>query len=178
MAATLTFRLAHVEDVTAIVGLVQSAYRGDTSRAGWTTEADLLDGQRTDAAQVSALIAQPGSAVLLALDQTGAVQGCCQLERRAEEVGYFGMFSIRPGLQGNGFGRLMLAEAERRARHELGCTRMELTVIVQRGELVAWYERRGYRRTGEVQPFPYGDERFGVPRRNDLAFAVLAKPLR
>ncbi|MGZ6807861.1 MAG: hypothetical protein ACXVGG_14740, partial [Mycobacteriaceae bacterium] len=71
----------------------------------------------------------------------------------------------------------LLAEAERMALRELACSTMEMTVITQRVELIAWYERRGYRRTGQTQPFPYGDERFGVPRRPDLAFEVLSKQL-
>lgn len=173
-----TFRLARAADVAAIVGLVQSAYRGEASRQGWTTEADLLEGQRTDAAQVSAVISRPGGRMVLALGDGGAVAGCCELEQHAGSVAYFGMFSIRPGLQGNGIGRALLAESERMAASELRCARMELTVITQRAELIAWYERRGYRRTGQRRPFPYGDPRFGVPRRPDLAFEVLTKALR
>jgi GNAT superfamily N-acetyltransferase len=171
------FRLAHSGDVTAIVDLVQSAYRGEPSRAGWTTEAHLLDGQRTDATQVAAAIAQPRSRMVVALDDAGGVQGSCALEQRGDGVAYFGMFSIRPVLQGTGIGRALLAEAERMALRELACSTMEMTVITQRIELIAWYERRGYRRTGQTRPFPYGDERFGVPRRPDLAFEVLSKQL-
>jgi ribosomal protein S18 acetylase RimI-like enzyme len=172
----LTFRFAAAADVPAIVGVVESAYRGEASRAGWTTEADLLDGQRTDADAVSAMVAAHDGVVLLA-EADGLLAGCCHLERRPGPEVYFGMFAIRPGSQGQGWGRQVLAEAERLARDEWQAARVVMTVIAQRADLIAWYERRGYRRTGESRPFPYGDERFGVPRRPDLSFIVLAKPL-
>jgi ribosomal protein S18 acetylase RimI-like enzyme len=88
------------------------------------------------------------------------------------------MFSVRPAMQGEGVGGQLLAEAERTARDDWGATTMVMTVLAQRIELIAWYERRGYRRTGETKPFPYGDERFGIPRRSDLVFDVLAKEIR
>jgi ribosomal protein S18 acetylase RimI-like enzyme len=87
------------------------------------------------------------------------------------------MFSVRPVAQGRGWGRLILGEAERIARDEWDAATMIMTVLAQRDDLIAWYERRGYRRTGEARPFPYGDERFGIPRRADLHFVVLAKAL-
>ena len=157
------------------MALVQSAYRGDSGRRGWTTESDLLDGQRTDAADVAALLARPGSMVLL-LEQDGRLRASCHLERQGEAA-YFGMFAVDPARQGDGLGKRVLAEAERIARERWGCRAMHMTVIVQRAELIAWYQRRGYRRTGEYKPFPYGDERFGIPRRDDLRFEVLVKDL-
>jgi len=172
----LSYRHAAVTDVAAIVQLVESAYRGEGSRAGWTTEADLLDGQRTDAAAVTEMLDAPQSTVLLAEDG-GQLVGCCRLERRPGAEAYFGMFSVQPLQQGEGVGRQLLAEAERIARDDLAATTMIMTVIAQRTELIEWYERRGYRRTGETEPFPYGNERYGVPRRPDLVFAVLTKPL-
>ncbi|MFJ8039362.1 GNAT family N-acetyltransferase [Kitasatospora sp. NPDC096147] len=171
----LTFRPAGPADVPALVALVESAYRGDSSRAGWTTEADLLEGQRTDVEGVTAVIDAPGSRLLLA-ERDGELLACCQLEHRGERA-YFGMFSVRPGQQGGGVGRRVLAEAERVAGAEWGVRELEMTVIEQRAELIAWYERRGYRRTGEFSPFPYGDERFGVPLRPDLRFEKLIKAL-
>ena len=167
------FRPATVADVPAIVALVESAYRGDSGRRGWTTESDLLDGQRTDAAGVAALLDQPGSMLLLA-ERDGVLLASCHIERRGDS-GYFGMFAVDPAQQGGGLGKAVLAEAERIAYESWQCRAMHMTVIVQREELIAWYERRGYRRTGEYQPFPYGDERFGIPRRNDLRFEVLRK---
>ncbi|GAA3454235.1 GNAT family N-acetyltransferase [Dactylosporangium matsuzakiense] len=172
----MTFRVADAADVPVLVELVQSAYRGDSSRAGWTTEADLLEGQRADPVMVTAAVTGPGSVVLVALDGAGAVAACCQLERR-DGYAYFGMFAVDPGRQGGGLGAGLLARAERYARDEWGAGEVRMTVIVQRAELIAWYERRGYKRTGELSPFPYGDERFGVPLRPDLAFEALVKPI-
>jgi len=170
-----TFRLATPADVAAIVPLVESAYRGDVSRKGWTTEADLLDGQRTDPVGVAELITKPGSCMLLA-ERDGALLACANLEKRGD-AGYFGMFSVRPDLQGAGIGRTTLAEAERIARDDWHCGEMHMTVISVRDELIAWYERRGYKRTGIYSPFPYGDARFGLPKRDDLRFELLVKPL-
>lgn len=172
----LQFRNAVGNDADAIVALVESAYRGDASRAGWTTEADFLDGRRTDAEGVRADIARPGSLIRLALDSDGRLLACCHLERTGDAC-YFGMFSVDPTLQGGGIGKRLMAEAERLARTDWGCRRMEMTVIDIRDELIAFYQRRGYRRTGVKKPFPYGDARFGIPRRDDLRFEVLEKPL-
>jgi ribosomal protein S18 acetylase RimI-like enzyme len=171
----LTFRTALSADVPGLVALIQSAYRGAESEAGWTTEAHLLHGRRTDAEAVEAVIADPDSR-LVAVERGGETLACCQLERRGRSV-YFGMFSVRPDRQGGGIGRAVLAEAERIARQEWGAAELEMTVIAQRSELIAWYERRGFRRTGEMLPFPYDDERFGIPQRPDLYFERLAKPL-
>ncbi|MDX6741085.1 GNAT family N-acetyltransferase [Actinocorallia sp. A-T 12471] len=173
--ARATFREAGQDDVARIVALVESAYRGDSSRTGWTTEADLLDGQRTDPEAVRALLTADGSLVLLA-ERDGSLVACCHLERRGETA-YFGMFAVSPAEQNSGLGRTVLAEAERVARARWAAREMQMTVITLRTELVAWYERRGYRATGEIRPFPYADERFGRPRRDDLDFSVLVKPL-
>ncbi|HVU61011.1 MAG TPA: GNAT family N-acetyltransferase [Mycobacteriales bacterium] len=178
---TRGYRTATAADVEAIVALVESAYRGEASRAGWTTEADLLDGQRTDADTVAATIAASDRRVLLAFEaealEAEALVGCCELRRLPQATAYFGMFAVVPTLQGGGVGGELLTEAESVVRREWQATRMEMTVIAQREDLIAWYERRGYRRTGATEPFPYGDERFGLPRRDDLFFERLAKPL-
>ncbi|MFF2145957.1 GNAT family N-acetyltransferase [Kitasatospora sp. NPDC058190] len=170
------FRVATVADVPALVELVESAYRGEASKAGWTTEADLLDGRRTDPASVTEAVEDPEGVVLL-VERDGELVACCQLERRADRA-YFGMFSVRPTLQGGGIGRVVLAEAERVAREEWSVALLEMKVVEQRAELIAWYERRGFRRTGVYSPFPYGDERFGIPRRPDLRFEQLTKELK
>ncbi|MFB6893246.1 GNAT family N-acetyltransferase [Kitasatospora sp. NPDC056327] len=171
----LGFRTATTADVPALLDLVESAYRGDASRAGWTTEADLLAGQRTDTEGVTAAVTHTEGVVLLA-ELDGELLACCQLERRGEQA-YFGMFSVRPGRQGGGLGRAVLAYAERYAAEQWGAVGMEMTVIEQRSELIAWYERRGFARTGVYSPFPYGDERFGIPLRSDLRFEKLTKAL-
>jgi ribosomal protein S18 acetylase RimI-like enzyme len=173
--ARLTFRDATDADVDTLVALIESAYRGDSSRAGWTTEADILDGQRTDPEGVREVIKGPDSR-LLAVERDGAVVACCQLEHRGDHA-YFGMFAVSPALQGAGLGKMILAEAERAARETWGVREMHMTVITAREDLIAWYERRGYRRTGKMEPFPYGDERFGIPRRADLQFELLVKEL-
>jgi len=170
-----SFRPALAADVPAIVALVESAYRGDSGRLGWTTESDLLDGRRTDVDGVGALLLQADSVVLLA-ERDGELLACCHLERQGE-AGYFGMFAVNPLLQNGGIGKALLAQAERHAREHWQCLAMRMTVIEQRAELIAWYERRGYQRTGEYRPFPYGDERFGIPRRDDLRFEWLVKTL-
>ena len=171
----LRLRDAVPADVPAVVALVESAYRGDASRAGWTTEADMLDGQRVDPVGVGEIVARSGNRVLLA-EVDGRLLACCHLERQGSAC-YFGMFSVKPTQQGGGIGRRMIVEAERLARDEWKCTKMEMTVISIRDELIAWYERRGYRRSGVFKPFPYGDERFGIPKRDDLRFELLVKDL-
>ncbi len=174
-AAPLTFRPATAADVPALVALIESAYRGDSSRAGWTTEADILEGQRTDPEGVLAVI-QKADSRLVAVESGGDLVACCQLEHRGEHA-YFGMFAVRPKLQGGGLGKAIIAEAERFARDEWGVAEMHMTVITVREDLIAWYVRRGYSRTGQTSPFPYGDERFGLPTREDLEFELLTKKL-
>ena len=176
VAPALRFRFATAADAAAVADLVESGYRGERSRAGWTTEADLLDGQRTSVEGVLEVLAEPGGHVLLGESERGELLACAQLQRAAGH-GYFGMFSVRPSLQNGGLGRALLGEAERIAREDWGLREMRMSVIVQREELIAWYQRRGYARTGEFPPFPYGDARFGLPKRPDLRFEVLAKAL-
>ncbi|MFE9609671.1 GNAT family N-acetyltransferase [Streptomyces sp. NPDC006012] len=171
----LLFRDATHADVATLVALVESAYRGDASRAGWTTEADILQGQRVDPEGVLEVIKSPDSRMLTVWRQDEVV-ACCQLERRGGHA-YFGMFAVSPTLQGAGLGKLVIAEAERRVRETWAATEMHMTVISVRADLIAWYERRGYRRTGRMTPFPYGDERFGIPQRDDLQFELLVKEL-
>jgi ribosomal protein S18 acetylase RimI-like enzyme len=177
----VTIRVATSGDIPAIHEVVHAAYRGEASRAGWTTEADLLDGIRTETSSIAAVIdGAPASLMLVAVDPSvpaGGVVGCCQLERRDDATAYFGMFAVAPRLQGGGLGRRLLGAAEDYATARWATRRMEMTVIVQREHLIAWYLRRGYTRTDETRPFPYGDTSFGLPRRDDLAFVVLRKSL-
>ncbi|MDH5831851.1 GNAT family N-acetyltransferase [Luteimonas sp. M1R5S18] len=171
----MQIRDATDDDIPALVALVTSAYRGPASRGGWTTEADFLDGERIDPELLRADLARARSRVLV-VERDGRLIACAHV---AEEdgAGYFGMFSVQPGLQGAGLGSRLLAEAERVAREDWGLPRMRMTVIDIRDTLIAWYERRGYRRTGVFKPFPYGDTRFGIPLRDDLRFEVLDKAL-
>ncbi len=169
------YRSAVAADIPAIVDLVESAYRGESGLRGWTTETHLLDGRRTDAESVADLIVRGGSVVLLA-ERDGELLACCHIERQGG-VAYFGMFAVNPELQMAGVGRALLGEAERFVRSEWNGEFMHMTVIEQRAELIAWYERRGYRLTGEFKPFPYGQERFGIPRREDLRFVCMSKSL-
>ena len=169
----LHFRTAAAGDVDALVALVTSAYRGDASKQGWTTEADMLDGQRIDPVVLRHDIERPRSRVVVA-ERGGAMLACAHVSEE-DGAGYFGMFSVKPELQGSGIGKRLMAETERIVRDEWRLPAMRMTVIDIREELIAFYERRGYRRTGIKKPFPYGDPRFGLPKRDDLRFEVLEK---
>lgn len=175
----LAFRHATHEDIPALVALVESAYRGDASKQGWTTEADMLGGRRTGPDDIQACIDRPESAILVAERDTdvGSELIACAHVAVEDGAGYFGMFSVRPTQQGGGIGKVVIAEAERIVREDWGLPAMRMTVIDIRDELIAFYERRGYRRTGIKKPFPYGDARFGEPKRDDLRFEVLEKAL-
>ncbi|MDT0331550.1 GNAT family N-acetyltransferase [Nocardiopsis lambiniae] len=170
-----TYRHAEQADVPVLVDLVNSCYRGDASRKGWTTEAHLLDGQRVDPEGMAELLERTNTIVLVA-EAAGRIVACCELQRGVNGA-YFGMFSVRPEIQGAGLGRRVLAEAERTAAQEWGCRLMRMKVLKQRPELIAWYERRGYTNTGRTERFPYGDEVFGLPRRDDLSFVELTREL-
>jgi ribosomal protein S18 acetylase RimI-like enzyme len=171
----LQFRAATAADIPALVPLVTSAYRGDVSRQGWTTEADILDGNRIDPEVLRGDIERPRSQVIVA-SRDGRMLACAHVCEQ-EGAGYFGMFAVDPTLQNAGIGREVLAEAERIVRDEFRLPTMRMTVIDLREELIAWYERRGYRRTGIKKPFPATDPRFGLPKRDDLRFEVLEKAL-
>ena len=172
----LLIRPALPSDIDAVAALVERAYRGESSRAGWTTEADLLEGQRTDSGEVAAKVSSETGEVLVAVDERGGIVACCELEP-LPHAAYFGMFAVEPALQSAGIGRIVLEAAEARAAERWSAATVQMTVIAQRSELIAWYERRGYRPTGEVKPFPYGDVSKGLPQRDDLEFVVLAKSL-
>lgn len=171
------FRRAVLADVPSIVALVERAYRGDASRAGWTTEADLLGGRRTSEDEVRELVLGTATRMVLAEDgATGTLLGTMLVEDEGEHA-YVGMLSVEPTLQAGGVGKALLREAERIAERELGRARLRMTVIEQRPELLSYYARRGYAPTGATEPFPYGDESFGAPKRDDLRFLVLEKRL-
>ena len=175
MTSSLLVRAAAPADVDALVALVNSAYRGTSSKAGWTTEAELLGGQRIDPDMLGELVARP-DAVVLVHERAGGIIACVALETGPQGC-YLGMLTIRPTLQSAGLGSRLLAAAEQWARANFGADSIHMTVIEQRAELIAWYARRGYLPTGEYRPFPYGDPRYGLPKRDDLRFAVLLKRL-
>jgi N-acetylglutamate synthase-like GNAT family acetyltransferase len=177
METSISIRRALPAEAEAIAVLVNSAYRGDSSRAGWTTEADLLGGQRTDAEEISHLIAKEGSVILLCLRDREVI-GSVHLERVGAETASMGMLVIRPGMQGQGLGRSFIDEAERFTLVELGASQIQMQVISLRLELIAYYERRGYRRTGETRPFPVSDPKSGLPKVDGLVFDILEKSLQ
>ncbi|GHB71045.1 GNAT family N-acetyltransferase [Persicitalea jodogahamensis] len=166
---------ATTTDLPELTQLINSAYRGDSSRKGWTTEADLLGGIRTSEASLAETIAKPDSTILIHRDEaTDVLIGCVYLEKKADLM-YLGMLTVSPEIQARGIGKKLLQEAENYA-HTLGCIAVEMTVISQRAELIAWYERRGFALTGETRPFPMNDPRFGEPKTN-LEFVVMRKGL-
>jgi ribosomal protein S18 acetylase RimI-like enzyme len=170
----IEIRAADLDDVDEIIDVVHSSYRGDSSRAGWTTEADLLDGNRTDKNEVTSMITGPGSMILVCVDDD-VIVGSVNIRQQGSAC-YLGMLSVSPRLQRSGVGRKLIAAAERRARAEWGSEKMTMTVFSVRSELVAYYERRGYHRTGEKRPF-VGDDVHGTPRVEGLEFDVLEKSL-
>lgn len=172
---TLQFRIALSEDAPALCTLVNSAYRGETSKKGWTTEADLLGGQRIDVETLTQALTTTDSTTLLCFDQSELV-GSVYLQNRGTKA-YLGMLTVNPELQAGGLGKLILKTAEEWVTKNWGSPCMEMSVIQQRKELIAWYERRGYQPVGRTEPFPYGDERFGLPKVSGLAFLVLEKTL-
>jgi len=159
--------------------LINSAYRGDSSKAGWTTEADLLDGQRTDAGTLRALIEKEDCKILcLRQASAGPILGCVflQLQREAVVKCYLGMLTVKPLLQTHGHGKALMRAAENMAQ-EWGAEAVVLSVIQVRQSLMDWYERRGYKKNGHTKPFPYGDLQSGVPKRDDLYFVIFEKSL-
>jgi ribosomal protein S18 acetylase RimI-like enzyme len=172
---TLTFRRAGTDDIPALLELVTSAYRGEASQQGWTSEADLIDGQRLDADLLRADLDRANSLIILGERGVDLV-GCAHIAKDVGDAAYFGMFAVRPTGQSQGTGKRILAEAERLAVAEWGSTVMQMTVIGVRESLIAFYERRGYRRTGVQKPFHF-DTRFGVPKRDDLYLEALEKIL-
>lgn len=165
--------MADTADIPVLALLVNSAYRGESSRRGWTTEADILGGQRTDAEELSELIAAPESRILLA-QQAGQIIASIHLKRTSSEAAYVGMLAVEPGLQQRGTGRALLMHAEQMARQSWQASEISMTVITLRTSLIAYYERLGYQRTGKLQPFP-DDPRYGVQKVSGLMLETLTK---
>ncbi|HEY8782971.1 MAG TPA: GNAT family N-acetyltransferase [Mucilaginibacter sp.] len=158
-------------DVPELNQLINSAYRGETSKKGWTTEADILDGIRIDEVTLNKYFEDPKIIILKNTDDNGQITGSVYLEIRGPKL-YVGMFSVSPTLQNKGIGRDLLLAAETYAK-QLNCSALTMTVISTRHELISWYERRGYKATGEIQPFHDGTK-FGVPKQR-IELIVLEK---
>jgi len=164
---------ATTADISALVPLVNGAYRGEEGQTGWTSEGHLITGTRTSAAGIEELLNNPGATILKYTDPTGTLLGCVYLQLQADRL-YLGLLSVLPAQQNAGIGKQLLAAADEYARRH-HCTHIQITVITARTELVAWYERHGYVRTGELQPFHAG-EKFGITKQN-IELAVLEKPV-
>jgi len=166
--------IAGEKDISTLVALMDNAYRGENSKQGWTSEADLFIGnKRTDETTVATLIKKPGAVILKYLNEEGKLEGCVLLNKKDNRI-YLGMFSVSPSAQGKGIGKKLLVAADDYAK-EHNCSSIYMTVITVREELIAWYERNGYQKTGKVLPFPV-DERYGIPRQ-PLEMLVLEKHL-
>ncbi|HRK07598.1 MAG TPA: GNAT family N-acetyltransferase [Pseudobdellovibrionaceae bacterium] len=171
------------QDLKRLVEFVNAAYRGPSSKSGraWTTEADLLDGQRVDQASLAELMradtsnAAASTSTILMLEHGTDLWGCVNLRRLPNNLAYLGMLTVAPKHQNSGAGRELLSRAEAWARQHWQVRGIEMTVIQLRHELISWYQRRGYSLTDETRPFPYNNPRFGLPRRDDLHFVVLTK---
>ena len=165
------------DEVPQLVAFINRAYRG-IGTSGWSTEAGYISGSRTTEGLVRAeLAAKPGAAFLRwPAPDDGSLQGCVWVEPLDGALWYLGTLTVDPDLQNAGLGHALLALAEAWVR-ERGGRRIRMTVINIRDVLIAWYVRRGYARTGATEPFPYGDDRFGTPSRDDLSFVVLEKTL-
>ena len=173
MNEQITIASATIADIPDLVLLVNSAYRGDSSKKGWTTEADLLDGVRVIPETLLEQMKTLGQHFLKAMDQTGTIIGCVSLLEKSNKI-YLGMLTVAPNIQGGGIGKVLMQASEDFAK-SLGITVIEMTVISVRSELIAYYERRGYDQTGEKRPFP-NDPKFGI-QKQPLEFIVMEKKL-
>lgn len=168
----MKFRQADKNDISSLNKLVNSAYRGETSKKGWTTEAELLDGIRTDETSLEEMINRSNAVILIA--ETGNdIEGCVFLEKQADKL-YLGMLTVKPELQGKGIGAKLMAASELHAK-QLGCNKISMTVITVRDTLISYYQRKGYKATGEKKPFP-SDPKFGIPKQ-PLEFLVMEKAI-
>jgi ribosomal protein S18 acetylase RimI-like enzyme len=162
---------ATIDDIPTLNRLVNSAYRGDSSRQGWTTEADLLDGTRTDEQAIREFFTNPDSIILKYLDGEKII-GCVRLVKHGGQL-YLGMFAVDPNIQNKGIGKKILLAAEDEARR-LQCRSIDMTVISERKELIDWYKRNGYVEVGEKKPMVFDNPGGGIPKK-DLFFITLEK---
>lgn len=172
MTSISQISVAALADTAELVRLVNSAYRGDFSKKGWTTEADLLKGElRTDEASLNKLLSKPEAIILKYTDDEGLITGCVYLEKQNEKI-YLGMLSVSPDKQARGIGKKLLSASEEYTK-KMNCKSIIMNVISVRHELISWYERHGYKNNGDRKPFPV-ETKFGVPTQL-LEFVVLEK---
>lgn len=169
MPDSVTIRVATRDDLPALHPVIERAYRGETARGGWTHEADLIEGPRTDISTLIAIVEDPAQRLLIALKDE-ATLGCVQVSDRGDGLAYLGLLCIDPGLQAGGYGKQLVTAAEETARDAFHARRMEMTVIDVRRKLIEFYERRGYRISGEKRDFP-------IPLDPPLFMDVLVKDL-
>ena len=163
--------IATAADANSLEKLVNSAYRGDDSKKGWTSEADLIEGSlRTDLASLQKILSTPGATILKYTDDAGEINGCVYLQFEDDFL-ELGMLSVNPTLQASGIGKKLLQAAVAHAR-TTGVHKIKLKVISLREELIAWYQRHGYQFTGETEPMP-AHANFGKPRQ-PLEFVTMA----
>jgi GNAT superfamily N-acetyltransferase len=171
----ISFQTATVQECAQLADLVNSAYRGESSKKGWTTEADLLGGQRTDAESLREIIQAPMNQIEIAFDG-GKIVGSVHLVHEESDTLYFGMLTVAPHIQAKGLGKIILNHVEDVARR-YDLKRLRMTVIPSRAELIAFYERRGFKATGKYEPFPEADPRFGLPKVANLSLKEFEKRL-
>ena len=169
----MIIRKATLKNIPELVMLVNSAYRGEVSKKGWTTEAHLLDGIRTDAESIEQMINKKNGVILQSFNNNDVLQGCVYLEKQKDKM-YLGMLTVSPPEQTKGIGKQLLIVAENYA-NEQKCLLVEMTVISVRKELIAWYQKHGYKNTGKTQPFP-NDAKFGIPKQ-PLEFIIMQKEI-
>jgi ribosomal protein S18 acetylase RimI-like enzyme len=167
--------IATAEDIPALVSLLNSTFRGDASKKGWTTEADLLKGDlRTDEATLTKLMQTPGAVFLKYVNEDNCIEGCVFLDKKDSRL-YLGMLSVSAMIQAKGIGKQLMTAATEYAASQK-CTCIFMRVISVRRELIAWYQRQGYIDTGKTEPFPT-DERFGIPTQ-PLEFVIMEKQIQ
>jgi GNAT superfamily N-acetyltransferase len=176
----LTYRVATLLDCEALSLLINSCYRGEASCQGWTTEHFLLGGQRIDVDMLADIINDSTGVFLVFFDpiEKFLVGGVYLQHKSAAKSAYLGMLTVRPDLQTRGYGKFIMLVAENYAVDNWNVEFMEMTVIIHRSELIAYYNRRGYINTGRREPFPMHDIKYGIPKRQDLEFYVLQKSLK
>jgi ribosomal protein S18 acetylase RimI-like enzyme len=176
----LTISICSTEDLVEVAALVNAAYRGEGGQAGWTSEIGMVHGQRITCKALKQDLASSADVSILTMRDAKELLACVRVElsngARGQLNCHIGMLAVRPSAQDRGLGRTLLHHAETKGR-VAGARNSRITVVSVRDSLIAWYERQGYRRTGETERFPYEDARFGTPMRPDLEFVVLEKTL-